>query len=140
MNITYLNFLPNFGFDNTIYYLNSEGKFYGWDKNNGRFYNLSTPDLNDIQGLSLNNLQEGDVLSYDSLSQTWTNKVIDNNVSYERLSDFQFPYQYSGNAPLGTPQTSSLWIINRINFSIPENPVTLQATGSWTNRYTLIYS
>ncbi len=61
-------------------------------------------------------------------------------LSYERLSDFQFPYQYSGNAPLGTSQTSSLWIINRINFSTPGSPITLQATGSWTNRYTLIYS
>jgi hypothetical protein len=76
MNITYLNFLPNFGFDNTIYYLNPEGKFYGWDKNSGRFYNLSTPDLNDVQGISFDNLQEGDVLSYDSVSQTWINKVI----------------------------------------------------------------
>jgi hypothetical protein len=77
MNITYLNFLPDYGFDNTIYYLNPEGKFYGWDKNNRRFYNLSTPSLNDVEGISFDNLVEGDVLSYDSATQTWINKVID---------------------------------------------------------------
>ena len=89
MNITYLNFLPNYGFDNTIYYLNPEGKFYGWDKNNGRFYNLSTPDLNDIQGISFENLQEGDVLSYDSETQTWINKVIDTSSGVNSFNERQ---------------------------------------------------
>jgi len=60
-------------------------------------------------------------------------------LSYERLSDFQSPYQYSGNAPLGTPQTGSNWTINRIDFSTPGSPITLQATGPWVNRYSLIY-
>lgn len=75
MNITYLNFLPEKGFPFFIYYLNPEGKYYGWDSVNERFYNFSNPNLNDVEGISFDNLQEGDVLSYDSDSQTWINKV-----------------------------------------------------------------
>jgi hypothetical protein len=60
--------------------------------------------------------------------------------SYERLSDFQSPYHYSGNAPLGTSTSSTEWIINRIDFTTPGSPITLQATGSWDNRTSLIYS
>jgi hypothetical protein len=139
MQVYFLNSLPEFGQPYYIYYLKTDGKYYGWDSQNNKFYNLSTPNINDLVGLNFENLQEGDVLSYDSASQTWINKVIDKGVSYERLSDFQFPYQYSGNAPLETPETSSLWIINRIDFSTPGYPITLQATGPWVNRYSLIY-
>jgi hypothetical protein len=60
--------------------------------------------------------------------------------TYERLSDFQFPYQYSGNAVLGTLTSSTGWIINRINYTTPGSPITLQAIGSWDNRTSLIYS
>jgi hypothetical protein len=61
-------------------------------------------------------------------------------ISYERLSDFQFPYHYSGNATLGTSTSSTGWIINRIDFTTPGSPITLQGTGSWDNRTSLIYS
>lgn len=61
-------------------------------------------------------------------------------ISYERLSDFQSPYHYSGNATLGTSTSSTGWIINRIDFTTPGSPITLQATGSWDNRTSLIYS
>jgi hypothetical protein len=60
--------------------------------------------------------------------------------SYERLSDFQSPYHYSGNATLGTSTSSTSWIINRIDFTTPGSPITLQGTGSWDNRTSLIYS
>ena len=61
-------------------------------------------------------------------------------ISYERLSDFQSPYHYSGNATLGTSTSSTEWIINRIDFTTPGSPITLQGTGSWDNRTSLIYS
>jgi hypothetical protein len=61
-------------------------------------------------------------------------------ISYERLSDFQSPYHYSGNATLGTSTSSIGWIINRIDFTTPGSPITLQGTGSWDNRASLIYS
>jgi hypothetical protein len=61
-------------------------------------------------------------------------------ISYERLSDFQSPYHYSGNATLGTSTSSTGWIINRIDFTTPGSPITLQGTGSWDNRTSLIYS
>jgi hypothetical protein len=60
--------------------------------------------------------------------------------AYERLSDFQHPYHYSGNATLGTSTSSTSWIINRIDFTTPGSPITLQGTGSWDNRTSLIYS
>jgi hypothetical protein len=59
--------------------------------------------------------------------------------AYERLSDFQSPYHYSGNATLGTSTSSTSWIINRIDFTTPGSPITLQGTGSWDNRTSLIY-
>ena len=57
---------------------------------------------------------------------------------YERKSDFQSPYQYSGNAPLGT-LLSENWYINRVDFVTPGSPITLSAIGSWNDRYTLSY-
>jgi hypothetical protein len=60
--------------------------------------------------------------------------------AFERLSDFQSPYHYSGNATLGTSTSSTSWIINRIDFTTPGSPITLQGTGSWDNRTSLIYS
>jgi hypothetical protein len=60
--------------------------------------------------------------------------------AFERLSDFQSPYHYSGNATLGTSTSSTGWIINRIDFTTPGSPITLQGTGSWDNRTSLIYS
>ena len=61
-------------------------------------------------------------------------------INYERLSNFQSPYHYSGNSILGTSTSSIGWIINRIDFTTPGSPITLQGTGSWDNRTSLIYS
>jgi len=58
---------------------------------------------------------------------------------YERKSDYVYPYQYSGSAAVGTPD-SGIWVIKRIDFTTPGSPVTLQATGAWTNRYSLTYT
>jgi hypothetical protein len=60
--------------------------------------------------------------------------------SFTRQSNYEFPYHYSGNAIIGTEISSSNWIIKRIDFTTPGSPITLQATGEWTNRYSLIYS
>ena len=60
-------------------------------------------------------------------------------INYQRLSDFQSPYHYSGNSILGTLTSSIGWIINRIDFTTPGSPITLQGTGSWNNRTSLIY-
>ena len=59
-------------------------------------------------------------------------------VTYERKSDYVFPYQYSGTAPVGTLDSGS-WTIKRVDFTTPGSPITLQATGAWTNRYSLTY-
>jgi hypothetical protein len=58
---------------------------------------------------------------------------------YERKSDFQSPFQYSGNAPLGT-LLSENWNINRIDFGTPGSPITLSAIGPWDDRTILIYT
>lgn len=59
--------------------------------------------------------------------------------NYERRSDYVYPYQYSGTAPVGTLD-SETWTIKRVDFTTPGSPITLQATGSWDDRYTLIYT
>jgi len=58
--------------------------------------------------------------------------------NYERRSDYVYPYQYSGTAPVGTLD-SGTWTIKRIDFTTPGSPITQQATGAWTNRYSLTY-
>lgn len=89
MQVYLLNSLPDFGYSYYIYYLKTDGKYYGWDAQNNRFYNLSTPNIDDLVGLSFENLQEGDVLSYDSVSQTWINKVINTSTGVNSFNDRQ---------------------------------------------------
>jgi hypothetical protein len=60
------------------------------------------------------------------------------STNFERRSDYVYPYQYSGTAPVGTLD-SGTWTIKRINFTTPGTPITQQATGAWTNRYSLTY-
>jgi len=120
MNITYLNFLPDYGFDNTIYYLNPEGKFYGWDKNNRRFYNLSTPNLNDVEGISFDNLVEGDVLSYDSATQTWINKIPETSSGVNSFNERQGDvYLESGDVTYALEYTPEN-VTNKVTTIVPE--------------------
>jgi hypothetical protein len=120
MNITYLNFLPDYGFDNTIYYLNPEGKFYGWDKNNRRFYNLSTPSLNDVEGISFDNLVEGDVLSYDSATQTWINKIPETSSGVNSFNERQGDvYLESGDVTYALGYTPED-VANKVTAIVPE--------------------
>jgi hypothetical protein len=58
--------------------------------------------------------------------------------NYERRSDYVYPYQYSGTAPVGT-LNSGTWTIKRIDFTTLGSPITQQAMGAWTNRYSLTY-
>jgi len=57
-----------------------------------------------------------------------------------RESDYVYPYHYSGTALFGTLTSSPTWEIKRIDFSTPGSPITQSATGSWDNRYSLIYT
>jgi len=89
MQVYFLNTLPERGYPFYIYYVRTDGKYYGWDGQNNRFYNLSTPNIDDLVGLSFENLQEGDVLSYDSISQTWINKVINTSSGVNSFNERQ---------------------------------------------------
>ena len=57
-----------------------------------------------------------------------------------RESDYVYPYQYSGTALFGTLTSSPTWEIKRIDFTTPGSPITLSATGSWDDRYILVYT
>ena len=89
MKVYFLNSLPERAYPFYVYYLKTDGKYYGWDGQNNRFYNLSTPNIDDLVGLSFENLQEGDVLSYDSVSQTWINKVINTSTGVNSFNERQ---------------------------------------------------
>jgi hypothetical protein len=62
------------------------------------------------------------------------------NTILSRQSDYVYPYHYSGTSVSGTLTSSIDWTIKRINFSNPGSPITQSATGSWVNRYNLVYS
>jgi hypothetical protein len=56
-----------------------------------------------------------------------------------RESDYDYPYHYSGSAPIGTLTSDGDWIIKRIEYT-GSSPITLNSTGAWDNRTSLIYT
>jgi hypothetical protein len=58
----------------------------------------------------------------------------------ESRSDYVYPYQYSGVAPIGSNESDPVWRIKRIDFTTFNSPITQQAFGSWDDRYLLIYT
>ena len=62
-------------------------------------------------------------------------------VVYTRLNDNDTVnfYDYCGQAPLGTAQSSAVWLIRRIEWATT-TPITKSAIGAWTNRASLIYT
>jgi hypothetical protein len=79
----------------------------------------------------------GDTLT---LNRNDGNNIPITGFTYERQSDYVYPYHYSGTTPLGTLTSSNNWIIKRVDFTTSGSPITLSAIGSWDNRYTLTYS
>jgi hypothetical protein len=71
-----------------------------------------------------------------------TNKILysKGDEKTESRSDYVYPYQYSGVSLLGSSENDPVWLIKRINFTTFNSPVIQQATGSWTNRYSLTYT
>jgi hypothetical protein len=62
------------------------------------------------------------------------------SLTYIRESDYVYPYHYSGSALLGTPTSTSDWIVRRVDYTTSSSPITLSAIGAWTDRYSLIYT
>lgn len=82
------------------------------------------------------------LLEYDNgdpLSFTITGNTIDVTTTI-RESDYVYPYHYSGTAPFGSLTNQSVWTVKRIDFTTFNSPVITTGTGSWTNRYSLIYT
>jgi len=53
--------------------------------------------------------------------------------------DYISPYSYCGKAPIGTPTSSSIWEIARIEIFLDGTTDIKTSTGEWDNRTTLIY-
>jgi hypothetical protein len=62
------------------------------------------------------------------------------SVDFQSLSDYVYPYQYSGVAPVTNTTSDPVWNIRRIDFTIPNSPIIQVAVGAWTNRYSLTYT
>ena len=83
--------------------------------------------------------------TYDFTGDTLTlerndgNQVQITGFTYERQSDYVYPYFYGGSAPLYTLTSTSTWVIKRVDYTTPGSPIIQQAIGSWDNRYTLTY-
>jgi len=59
---------------------------------------------------------------------------------FQSLSDYVYPYQYSGVSPITNTTSDPFWTIHRIDFTTPNSPIIQVAVGAWTNRYILIYT
>ena len=79
----------------------------------------------------------GDTLT---LERNDGNQVQITGFTYERQSDYVYPYFYGGSASLYTLTSTPTWVIKRVDYTTPGSPITQQAIGSWDNRYTLIYT
>jgi hypothetical protein len=120
MQVYILNSLPASASPLYIYYLKTDGKYYGWDAENLRFYNLSTPNLNDVEGISFDNLVEGDVLSYDSATQTWINKIPETSSGVNSFNERQGDvYLESGDITYALEYTPEN-IANKVTIIVPE--------------------
>ena len=54
--------------------------------------------------------------------------------------DWNPPYDYIATAPEGTPESSTIWTITRIEVFADGTTSTTTATDSWVNRLTAVYS
>ena len=79
----------------------------------------------------------GDTLT---LNRNDTSSIQITGFTYERQSDYVYPYFYGGSAPLYTLTSTATWIIKRVDYTTLGSPITLSAIGSWDNRYALIYT
>lgn len=79
----------------------------------------------------------GDTLT---LERNDGNQVQITGFTYERQSDYVYPYFYGGSASLYTLTSTPTWVIKRVDYTTPGSPITQQAIGSWDNRYTLTYT
>ena len=127
-------------------------------------------ELGELHDVLITSPVNGNVIQYNSTTSLWENTVIsttdiyvtggtynftgdtltlnrNDNVSipitgftYERNSDYVYPYFYGGTAPLYTLNSTPNWIIKRVDYTTSGSPITLTAIGSWDDRYILIYS
>jgi hypothetical protein len=105
------------------------------------FYYQSTAPTGTIDpGSFWFNSTDGDLLVYidDGTSQQWVMPA--GPINFERRSDFQTPYVYCGEAPVGASESTPVWEISRITINIDGTTLTESAVGSWTNRYSLTYT
>lgn len=79
----------------------------------------------------------GDTLT---LTRNDNNNIQITGFTYQRESDYVYPYFYGGSAPLYALTSTATWIIKRVDYTTPGSPITLSAIGSWDNRYILIYT
>jgi hypothetical protein len=99
-------------------------------------------ELNELHDVKIDNPQDKQILTYNSYLGVWEAKFFSaeniENPVYDRRTDYASPYQYSGNAPIGTLDNEN-WIIRRIDFS-QDPPLILSSVGPWDDRITLSYS
>ena len=74
------------------------------------------------------------------LGRNGTSNIQITGFTYERQSDYVYPYFYGGSAPLYTLTSTATWIIKRVNYTTPGSPIVQSAIGAWDNRYTLTYT
>jgi hypothetical protein len=93
-------------------------------------------ELDELHNVKITSPQNKDGLFYNSTTTLWENLPS----VFIRESDYVYPYQYSGTANFGTATSSIGWTIKRIDFTTAGSPITLEATGAWDNRTSLIYT
>jgi hypothetical protein len=133
---------------NLVYYKNSGGTIIGaYDTFTGGSVSsltATTISASTYQNLPVTSTITGGTYNFTgntlTLNSNDGNNITITGFTYERQSDYVYPYFYGGSAPLYTLTSTATWIIKRVDYTTPGSPITLSAIGSWDNRYILIYT
>lgn len=97
-------------------------------------------ELDELHNVSITSPTDGQVLTYDSVTNLWKNETVPLPESLSYRHDFNV-YDYLGIAPAGSLEADNVWRITRL--TIASNGSVTRGVAidvNWTDRYTHTYS
>ena len=99
-------------------------------------------ELSEIHDVALSSVANNQILSYESATQLWKNKNLNQIVSERRNANntSNNSINYCGTAPNGSAESSTVWTIKRLTISASGSITIATATNvAWTNRESATY-
>lgn len=100
-------------------------------------------ELEEIHDVSLSSEANNQILTYESATQLWKNKNLNQIVSERRNANntSNNNINYCGTAPNGSAESSAVWTIKRLTITSSGSITIMTATNvAWTNRQSATYN